>query len=35
MKTFKNSPNLLKFYEIHETENSIYIIIEYIKGGSV
>ena len=28
-----NHPNLMKLYEVYETENSIYMCVELLKGG--
>jgi serine/threonine protein kinase len=27
-----NNKNLLKFYEVHQTSKSIYVIVEYLDG---
>lgn len=33
MKDLGNSnPNLMNFYELHETENSIYMVVEHFAG---
>lgn len=32
MKAIGMSPNNMKFYEIHQTKNSIYLIVEYLEG---
>lgn len=28
-------PNIIKFFEIHETENSLYLVMELVKGGEI
>lgn len=30
-----NHVNLIKFYEVHETENSIYMVLEVLQGGNL
>jgi len=30
-----DSPHLMKLFEIHETTNSIYMVVEYLKGGEL
>ena len=35
MRRLGESDHCLNFYEIHETENSIYMVIEYLKGGEL
>ena len=30
-----NHPNLLKIYEVYETENSIYIVLDLLEGGEL
>ena len=30
-----NHPNLLKIYEIHETTNSLYLVLELVQGGEL
>ena len=35
MRTLGSSSRCLNFYEIHETESSIYIVIELLNGGEL
>lgn len=28
-------PNIIKFFEIHETQNSLYLVMEVLKGGEI
>jgi serine/threonine protein kinase len=28
-------PNIIKFYEIHETQNSLYLVMEVLSGGEI
>ena len=28
-------PNIIKLYEVHESKNSIYLVIEYLTGGEL
>ena len=28
-------PNILKLYEVYEDYNNVYLVMEYIKGGSL
>jgi calcium-dependent protein kinase len=30
-----NHPNVIKFYEIHETQNSLYLVMEVLNGGEI
>ena len=30
-----NHPNIIKLYEVHESKNSIYLVIEYLTGGEL
>lgn len=30
-----NHPNIVKLYEVHETVNSIYFVIDLIEGGEL
>ena len=30
-----NHKNIMKFYEIHESENSLYIVLELVNGGDL
>ena len=30
-----NHPNVIKLYEVHETAKSIYLVMEYLNGGSL
>jgi len=32
LRSLKNNPYTINFYEIHETDNKIYIVLEYIEG---
>lgn len=35
MRTLGYNKGLMNFYEIHESANSLYIIVEYLKGGDL
>ena len=35
MRILGKSEHCLNFYEIHETENSFYMIMEFCKGGEL
>ena len=35
LRRIKPSNYLLKLLKVHETKNSIYLIFEYIKGGTL
>lgn len=28
-------PNIMKLYEIHESKNSVYLVVELLKGGEL
>ena len=28
-------PNTIKLYEVHESKNSIYLVLEYLSGGEL
>lgn len=30
-----NHPNIIKLHEVHESKNSIYLVLEYLKGGEL
>ena len=30
---YLDHPNIIKLFEVHETRNSIYLIMEYLDGG--
>jgi calcium-dependent protein kinase len=30
-----NHPNVIKFFEIHETQNSLYLVMEVLEGGEI
>jgi serine/threonine protein kinase len=30
-----NHPNIIRLYEVHESKNSIYLVLEYLKGGEL
>jgi serine/threonine protein kinase len=30
-----NSPHLLQVYEVYETKNSLYVVVELLEGGSL
>lgn len=30
-----DNPNIIKLYEVHESKNSIYLILEYLEGGEL
>ena len=35
MRTLEQSEFYVNFYEIHETQHSIYMIIDYLRGGEL
>ena len=35
MRTLEQSEFYVNFYEIHETQRSIYMVIDYLRGGEL
>lgn len=35
MRSYSSSPNLVSLHEVHETKNSVYLIMELIEGGDL
>lgn len=35
MRELSSTPNILKLFEVHESENSIYMVTELINGGDL